>query len=78
MASLDGMWVSGEVCEVVGKYGSACCCGSIEADFVMADVFPYCPTCGKKMKWRRAFANTLPINTFETPVGEKKSRRPKP
>jgi len=67
-------WSSGETCEVVGRYHSNCCCGQIKATFVASDIFPACKDCGKKLKWYRSFAETLPINTFETPAGSRKQR----
>ena len=75
MASIDIDWSSGEICQVVGRYYSRCCTGAVEHNFVVSDVFPFCKQCGKKLKWRRSFAGVLPIDTFETPAGGKKSRR---
>jgi len=49
MASVDSGWYSGEICEIVGKYCSTCCNDTVEANFVVSDVFPPCRHCGKKL-----------------------------
>jgi hypothetical protein len=72
MLSAEGFWVSGETCEIVGKYCSRCCGGTMEKKFVVGDIFPQCGRCGKKLKWRRALADTLPIDTIETGVSGSK------
>jgi hypothetical protein len=57
----DAVWKSGETCEIVGKYCSRCCIGVVEKNFVIGDIFPRCKLCGKKVKWRHALADVLPI-----------------
>jgi len=74
MASLDTGWISGEICEIVGRYRTKCCRGIAEANFVVSDIFPRCKHCGKKLTWRRSFAGALPVDTIETPAGNRKAR----
>ena len=66
MATTDTFWTSGEICEVMGKYGSRCCGEKMEKTFVAGDIFLRCRSCNKPMRWRRLFVGTLPINTVET------------
>ena len=66
----QGVWVSGEICEVVGEYCSRCCKGVATKRFVDGDIFLFCEHCGKKLKWQRSFSDTLPIDTHETNAGD--------
>jgi hypothetical protein len=66
MAMAITFWTSGEICEVMGKYGSRCCGENLERTFVAGDIFPRCRRCKRSLKWRRLFAGALPIDTIGT------------
>jgi len=72
MTRINGLWTSGEVCDMTGKYCAHCCGRELDRRFVLDDIFPRCPSCGKKVKWERCLANVLPINL------EKGAREPWP
>jgi len=73
MASVDSMWSSGEICELVGKYRSRCCGTVFEHQFVPGDIFPRCTQCQRKLQWRRSFTDSLHIDTIET--GRRRRKR---
>lgn len=65
----DGVWMSGEVCGIVGTYCSRCCKGVAEKRFISGDIFPDCEFCAKKVKWLRSNSEASWINTHETTAG---------
>jgi hypothetical protein len=57
-----GIWKSGELCEVAGKYCSECCGKEEQKKFVAGDIFPRCKRCDEKMKWHRCLGNVLSLD----------------